>query len=214
MSPQRIHLWAQRDQFVNRLGRNPKLGIEAHFPRKIFHSIHFHIYLLSWEAFGGISLCFSWRWKSFTTDYYEGNQRGKKIQFLIKKINFCPKMTSDDTCCRDHLYETRRLFGCLRQNKDFRRLDLRRLKVKIYYSINPWSAWSESNKQLRHFSVTFPHILEWMDHDFELFANQMRSFVDNVYFKGESYIYLKSRFISTVLMHKPCFFVPLLKLNF
>ena len=89
-----------------------------------------------------------------------------------------------------------------------------RLKVKIYYSINPWSTCSESNKQLRHFSVTFPHILEWMDHDFELFANKMRTFVDNIYFKGESYIYLKSRFISTVLMHKPCFFVPLLELNF
>ena len=101
MSPQRIHLWAQRDQFVNRLGRNPKLGIEAHFPRKIFHSIHFHIYLLSWEAFGGISLCFWWRWKSFTADYYEGNQRGKKIQFIIKKITFCSEMTSDDPCCWD-----------------------------------------------------------------------------------------------------------------
>ena len=39
----------------------------THFPKTIFLCIHFHIYILSSEAFRGISLCFPWRWKSFIT---------------------------------------------------------------------------------------------------------------------------------------------------
>ena len=46
-------------------------------------------------------------------------------------------------------------------------------------------------------------------------VKQTLVFVDNVYFKSECYIYLWwSRFISTLQVHQPCFFIPLLKIIF